>query len=196
MATARSQTRLSNPGEPEIILPGGTSCETADCAVRMTPSPKAAVPRDARLPGENYVVADDRGTSQADLRAEQGVLSNARAVAHLHEVVDLCAAADFGGAHGGAIDAGVGLNVHAVAEPDGAGLRNFLPLAGVVLRKTKTVGADDGSVFKRDVVAQNAAFAHHRVRMGKKVAACGDSRVEDHVRQAAWHADQASPRVR
>ena len=39
MVTARSQTRLSKPGEPEIILPGGTSCETADCAVRITPSP-------------------------------------------------------------------------------------------------------------------------------------------------------------
>ena len=30
MATARSQMRLSKPGEPEIILPGGTSWETAD----------------------------------------------------------------------------------------------------------------------------------------------------------------------
>ena len=44
MATARSQVRLSKPGEPEIILPGGTSWETADWAVRMTPSPTVQWP--------------------------------------------------------------------------------------------------------------------------------------------------------
>src|SRR6266567_912287 len=44
MATARSHTRLSNPGEPEIIFPAGTSCDTADCAVRITPSPREQWP--------------------------------------------------------------------------------------------------------------------------------------------------------
>src|ERR1035441_7462363 len=42
--TARSHKRLSKPGDPEMTFPAGTSCETADCAVRITPSPTVQWP--------------------------------------------------------------------------------------------------------------------------------------------------------
>lgn len=52
MATARSQTRLSNPGDPEIIFPAGTSWETADWAVRITRSPRLQWPATPACPAK------------------------------------------------------------------------------------------------------------------------------------------------
>ncbi len=167
----RSQMRLSKPGEPEIILPGGTSCETADCAVRMTPSPTLQWPAMPDLTGKNHVVADDGGAGEPGLRADQRVIADARAVADLDEIVDLGAVADFGRADSGAVDGGVGLHVDAAAHAHRAGLRDLFPLARVVLCEAEAVGADDGAVFKRDVVAEDAVFANDGVRVGEEMTA-------------------------
>src|ERR1039458_6684427 len=50
MVTARSHTRLSKPGEPEMTLPAGISCEMPLCAVRITPSPTTQWPATAACP--------------------------------------------------------------------------------------------------------------------------------------------------
>ena len=88
-----------------------------------------AMAGDADLAGEDDVVADDRGAGEAGLRAEERVVADAGAVADLDEIVDLGAVADFGCADGGAVDGGVGLHVDAAADADGAGLRDFFPMA-------------------------------------------------------------------
>ena len=183
MATARSQMRLSKPGEPEIILPGGTSCETADCAVRMTPSPTVQWPAMPTWPARITLLPMTEEPARPVCAQSSVFVADARAVAHLDEVVDLGAVADFGGAHRGAVDGGVGLHVHAVADAHRAGLRNFFPVALFVFGKAEAVGADDGAVFKRDVVAEDAVLAHHRVRVGEEVAAGLDAGIEHHVGQ-------------
>ena len=144
---------------------------------------QAAVSGYPGLSCENHVVPDDRRACKADLRAEQCVLPHARAVANLHKVVDLRSAANLRGADGGAVDTGIGLHVHAIAEAYRAGLGNLLPLTSVVFRESETVRADDGPVFEGHMIAQDAVFAHHRVGMRKQVAAGGDPWIQDNMRQ-------------
>ncbi len=88
-----------------------------------------AMAGDAHLAGENHVVADDGGAGEAGLRAEKRVVADAGAVADLDEIVDLGAVADFRCANRGAIDGGVGLDIDAAADADGAGLGNLFPVA-------------------------------------------------------------------
>ena len=183
MVTARSQTRLSKPGEPEIILPGGTSCETADCAVRITPSPTVQWPATPVCPARITLLPTIRRAGQPGLRADQRVLADVRGVADLDQIVHLGSVADPRLAHRCPVDAGVGLHVHAVAQPHRPRLRNLLPVALLVLGESEAVRADDDAVFQRHVVAQNAVLPHHGVSMGKEMAARLDARIEHHVGQ-------------
>ena len=64
------------------------------------------VARDAYLPSEDYVVANVGGAGQADLGAEQRVVSDGAAVADVHHVINLRSAADPGLSDAGAVDAG------------------------------------------------------------------------------------------
>jgi hypothetical protein len=68
-------------------------------------------------------------------------------VANEREVVDFCAAADAGLAYGGAIYAGVGLNLDVVFEDGGAGLKHFVPTAVGELGESQAVPADDDAVL-------------------------------------------------
>ncbi len=104
-------------------------------------------------------------------------------MADLNEIVHLGAVADFGCANGGAVDRGVGLHVDAVADADGAGLRDFLPVALIVFGKAEAVAADDDAVFKRDMVAEDAILADDCVSVGEKVAANLNAGIEHDVRQ-------------
>ena len=130
-----------------------------------------AMAGNAHLAGENDVVADDGGAGEAGLRADQRVVADSRSVADLDEIVDLGAVADFGRADSGAVDGGVGLHVNAAADADGAGLRDFLPVALLVFGEAEAVGADDDAIFERDVVAEDAVFADDGVGVGEEVAA-------------------------
>ena len=142
-----------------------------------------AVAGDADLAGEDDVVADDGGAGEAGLRADERVFADAGAVADLDEIVDFGAVADFGGADGGAIDGGVGLHVDAVADANGAGLGDFLPVACFIFGEAEAVAADDGAVFERDVVAEDAVFADDGVGVGEEVAADLDAGIENDVGQ-------------
>ena len=183
MVTARSQMRLSKPGEPEIILPGGTSCETADCAVRMTPSPTVQWPAMPTWPARITLLPMTEEPARPVCAQMQRVVADARAVADLDEIVDLGAVADFGRADGGAVDGGVGLHVDAAADADGAGLRDFFPVALLVFGEAEAVRADDDAIFERDVVAEDAVFADDGVGVREEVAADLDAGIEHDVRQ-------------
>src|ERR1700758_2567148 len=80
---------------------------------------------DAYLPGENHVVAYVGGAGQADLGAEQGVVSDDAAVADVDHIVDLRPAADAGFANAGAVDAGVGLDLDVALNRHVAGLHDL-----------------------------------------------------------------------
>lgn len=66
------------------------------------------------LSGEDAAIADFGGTGEAHLAAEHGVDADAGGVADDDEVVELGAAADAGFADGGAVDAGVGLDLDVI----------------------------------------------------------------------------------
>src|ERR1035437_8519681 len=72
---------------------------------------------DAYLSGKNHVVADIRGSGQADLRDEQRVVANGATVAYLNQVVDLRAASNARFANAGAVDAGVRSEEHTSESP-------------------------------------------------------------------------------
>src|SRR5580658_9991545 len=101
---------------------------------------------DSGLAGENGVFADYRGTGQPGLGAEKRILAHLRAVPHLHKIVDLDSIADARLAHRGAVNAGVGLDIDAVAQPHRARLRDLFPPAGVVLRESKAIRAYDCTI--------------------------------------------------
>ncbi len=54
-------------------------------------------------------------------------------------------------------------------------------MAGFTFGETESVCADDGAVFKGDVVAQRAALAHHRVGMRKKMGSYLHPWIEHHM---------------
>ena len=183
MAVARSQMRLSKPGEPEIILPGGHIVRHRGLRGQDHAVAHGAVAGHSGLSGEDGVFADDGRAGQPGLRAQQGVFAHARAVAHLHQVVDFRSAGDLGRAHGRAVDAGVGLNVDPVADDDRPGLRDLLPAAFVVLGETEAVAANHDAIFERDVIAEDAVFADDGVRMREEIAADLDAGVDGYMGQ-------------
>ena len=96
-----------------------------------------AVPGDADLPGKDDAAADGARSGEADLGAEQCVAADRRAVAYLHQIVDLGPGVDASFADAGAVDAGVGLDFYRVFEDGGAGLLNggFYGLGAVYANK-------------------------------------------------------------
>ena len=74
-----------------------------------------AVPGDPDLAGQDDVFADVGGSGQPHLGAQQRVFTHRRAVPHLHQVIDLDAVPNARGAYAGSVDAGVGLDLDAIA---------------------------------------------------------------------------------
>src|SRR6202521_3614347 len=85
------------------------------------------VAADAYLSGQDYVVAYVGGAGQADLGAEQRVVSYRAAVAYVDEVVDFSAASYAGFAYAGSVDARGGLDLDVAFDGDLAGLDDFVP---------------------------------------------------------------------
>src|SRR5208283_4747985 len=125
----------------------------------------------AYLPRQNAVVANVRGASQADLSAQHGVHAHPRSVAYEDQVVNFSAAADARFAHGGAVNAGVGLHFHVVLQNGGTGLGHLVPGAVGALGKAQAVAADDHAILQNHAIADAAVFAHHSVGVGEEMAA-------------------------
>src|SRR5271157_3555034 len=141
-----------------------------------------AVSGNPDLASQDDVLSYDRGTCETDLRAKQRMLSNRRAVSHLHQIVDFDATADSGLADAGTIDTGVRLHLNVTLDDSWAGLRDLLPTFSVA-SKPKAIAAHYRTVLQNDVVTQNAMFAHHRMRMSKEVVANASATIYDNVRQ-------------
>src|SRR5262249_5667673 len=99
------------------------------------------------------------------------------------EVVDLGVAPDARLAQAGAVDARVGLNLNVVFQHHAAGLRDFVPVAVVILGKTESARADHDSVVQQHVVTDLAVLADGDMGVGKEVFADPDSTIDDHVWQ-------------
>ena len=125
----------------------------------------------ADLAGENAAVTDFCRTSEADLAAEHGVHADARGMADDDQVVELGAAAYASFADGGAVDAGVGLDLDVVFEDGGAGLLHFVPRAVALFGEAEAVAADDYAILKDDAIADLAELADHGVGMCEEVVA-------------------------
>ncbi len=106
-----------------------------------------------------------------------------RAVADLHQIVDLRAAADVSFAHAGAVDAGVGLDLDVVFNHHRLGLRNLVPASSVVLGEAEAVGADDHAILQKHIISQAAALADDRMGVGKEVVTDLRPAIDDHMGQ-------------
>ena len=140
----------------------------------------------AYLSGQDHVVAYVGGAGEANLGAEQGVVSDDAAVADVDHVVDLRAAPDAGLSDAGTIDAGVGLDLDVALERYVAGLNDFVPvrLMGVlVLGEAEAVGANDGAILQEHIVSELAEFADYGVGVGKEIVADLGVAVDDGVGQ-------------
>src|SRR5271157_4083637 len=160
--------------QPHVVVDGGG---TGDC--RMGPD----VVGHAGLGGRNHVVADGQVPGHADLSGqdhvapqlgaagdshlatEQGILADVAAVRDLHQVVNLNATTQARLTHGGAVNATIGLNFHAVFDNDDAGLHDLVKRPVRAWRKTEAVAANDHAVLKDHVVADADVLSHHGVRV-------------------------------
>jgi hypothetical protein len=142
-----------------------------------------AVPSHSDLSGEDGIVADVRGTGKADLRAEERVLADRRAMAYLHEVVDLRAATDSRFADARAVNAGVRLDFDVIFDNCRAGLDNFMPFSAVILGEAVAVRAYHDAILKDYVVSQPAILANDGVGMGEEVISNADIRIDDDMGQ-------------
>src|SRR5271165_921041 len=98
------------------------------------------------------------------------MVSDCRAVSHLHQVVDFSAAANPGFADACPIDAGVRLHLDVTLQHSGSGLRDLLPTLSVA-GKSKAITAHDCAVLQDNVVTQRAILTHHSVGMGEEIVA-------------------------
>jgi len=142
-----------------------------------------AVTRDPNLSREHHVATDLGRSRKTHLRAEQRVLTHARAMSHLHQIVDLRAVGDHCCAYARAIDAGIGLNFDVIADTYWTRLRNLLPRAIVTFGEAEAITADDNAVLQDDVVAEHAALADNGVGVSEEIASGGDAGIDDDVRQ-------------
>ncbi len=102
-------------------------------------------------------------------------------MAYLDQIVDLRAVGNLRRSDCGAVDARVRLHIDVIADSHRTRLGNLLPAAIVVLSEAEAVGSDDYPVFEGDVVAEDAALADDRMRVGEEIVADPDAGVEHDV---------------
>ena len=119
--------------------------------------------------------------------AEQRIFADPAAMADEHEIIQFGALADERLADGGAVDAGIGLDLYVVADHSDSRLRHFVPAAVALFGETEAIAADDHAVLQHHAIANAAAFAHDGMRVREKVVANaraaidGDEAVQDGV---------------
>src|SRR3989442_12230887 len=89
----------------------------------------------------------------------------------LDPIVNFGSKSDVRLANTGAVNANVGLNLHIIFNHRRPGLDNFVPAAGVILGKAKTIAANDYAILQNDVITNAAVLSHNGVRMSKEVIA-------------------------
>src|SRR5215475_2534832 len=111
---------------------------------------------DADLAGQDGAIADGAGARDADLGHQDHVLTDLAVVAHLYEVVDLAPAADDGVAQRGAVDGGVGADLHVVGDAEAAHLGN-LAMRGAVEGVAEAIRAQHGAGVHDHAMADDHA---------------------------------------
>ena len=117
------------------------------------------------------------------LGTKQGILADRRSMADLDQVIDLDPSGDLGVADTGAIDAGIGLNFHPVAEHNGPGLGDLVPRAVILFGKPIPIRPNHRSVLQDDAIPQAAALANHGMGMGEAILSQLGLGVNHHVGQ-------------
>src|SRR5215831_942713 len=126
--------------------------------------------REAHLPGGDHAAAEPARAGDADLRHDDRVLADLDVVADLHKVVDLRAPTDDGPTEHGAVDRGVGTDVHVVLDHDDADLRD-LAMPGAVEDVAEPVAPDDGTRLDDHPAAEADALAQHHPWMEHRILA-------------------------
>src|ERR1700676_3013683 len=111
------------------------------------------------------------------------MLSNMRAMADLHQIVDLGASRNVGLADAGAIDAGIGLDFHVVFDDDRHRLRDLVPVAEIVFGESETIPTNDHPILQQNIISQTALLADDRMSVSHEVLADFNVTVDNHVRQ-------------
>src|SRR5262245_23999208 len=127
--------------------------------------------RDADLTRENDIASDFGTAGQADLSAEQRILTYGGTMTNLHQVVDLCTSANASFADGGAINRGVCLDLDIVLQNHSAGLGDFEITAVILLGKTKSVGTNHDPILEADAMADLGILANRNMGVGDEVSA-------------------------
>ena len=81
------------------------------------------------------------------MTADHGVVSDVRSVTDQNQVIEFGATADTGFANGGAVHAGVGLNLDVIFEDGGARLGHLVPTTVFLFGVAEAVGADNDAVL-------------------------------------------------
>ena len=113
---------------------------------------------DAHLPREEAVAADLRSSRDAGLGRRHGVLADLHVMADLDQVVEFHAPADDGRVGLGAVDAGVGADLHVVLDHHVAQLGNLVESARSVGHEPESVGADHRPCVEDAVRTHDTAF--------------------------------------
>ena len=197
-------------GMPPQTSPAGTSLGTPDLAVRMAPAPIVHVIGDAHLPRHHRAIAHAGGAGDAHLGHQDHVLADVAVVPDLDQVVDLGAAPHHRVAEGGAVDGGIGPDLHVVLDAEPADLRDLAVHASVegvaeAVGAEHRAGVDDHPVadldplahddpgMEPDVLSEHGPRTHERQR--PHPAARADHRARVHHRERAHRGGPVDPRV-
>lgn len=107
----------------------------------------------AGLSGHDDVIADLGAAGDADLRAEEIVLTDLNIMSQVTKVIDLGAAADDGVIHRTVVDGGAGSDLDVISDDSAAELANVMVVACLVSGEAEALTADDGMCTKDDTVA-------------------------------------------
>ena len=117
----------------------------------------------SHLPREHNIIPQLRAAGNAGLRDQQAALADFDVVRDLHEVINLRALADDGGAECAAVDRHARADFHVVADDDVANLRH-LAVDAAVLHVAETIRADHRVGVNADAPADFRARINHNVR--------------------------------
>src|SRR5208282_4684865 len=165
----------------------GYVVRNAALGYRDRPVANLHVPADAYLSCQDGIVTHVGRAREADLGAEQRIVSDGAAMSHMDQVVDLGPAPDTRLADARPVDAAVGLDLGVALDDDRARLDDLVPAPSLlvilvfVLSEAKTVAANDSSVLQQHVVSEPAELAHDGVRVGEEVLAYRHSAIDDNV---------------
>lgn len=124
---------------------------------------KRQVPQHARAAANRAIGANGGASGHAHAGSHGGVATHAHVMGDLDQVVELDAILDHGVRQGTPVDAGVGANLHVIANAHGAKLLDLLParaILGTPRCEPEAIGANDRARMNDATRADHAVLAH------------------------------------